>query len=171
MRCCTPVFKLSELETALAERLKGIPADRIVFVGVGNRFRGDDAIGPMIIDLLTGKVPHAIDAGSAPENVTGVIKKLKPRAIVFIDALLFKDAPPGSAYIVESDEISQKGFSHTLSLDFVMDYLRAETGADLFLIGMQPGYIGDMEGLSPGIDVRLQELAISVFNIFGQFTR
>lgn len=171
MRCCTPVFTLSELETALAERLTGIPAERIVFVGVGHRFRADDAIGPMIIDLLTGKVPHAIDAGSAPENVTGVIKKLKPRAIVFIDALIFEKAPPGSAFIVGSDEISQKGFSHTLSLDFVMDYLREETGADVFLIGVQPGYIGDREGLSPGIDVRLQELATSVLKLFDHSTR
>ena len=159
---------MSDLEPALAERLKGITADRIVFVGVGNRFRGDDAIGPMVIDLLAGKVSHAIDAGSAPENVTGVIKRLKPKAIVFIDALIFKDASPGSAFIVESNEISQKGFSHTLSLDFVMDYLREETGSDVFLIGVQPGYIDDKEELSPGIDNRLQELRTIILKIFDQ---
>ncbi|WP_424357955.1 hydrogenase 3 maturation endopeptidase HyCI [Methanocella sp. MCL-LM] len=150
------------LEETLKARLKGIPADQIVFVGIGNRYRGDDAAGPAIIDLLAEKVPHTIDAGSAPENVTGAIKKLKPKAIVLIDALIFKDAPPGSAFVVESDEIAQKGFSHTLSLDFVMDYLRQETGADVFLIGVQPGHIEDMEGLSAGMQEALEKITASL---------
>lgn len=150
------------LAEALKVRLKGIPADRIVFVGVGNRFRGDDAVGPMIIDLLAGIVPHAIDAGSAPENVTGMVKKLKPKVIVLIDALIFKDASPGSAFLVESDEIAQKGFSHTLSLDFVMDYLKEDTGADVFLIGVQPGWIGEQEGLSAGMAGKLATVAEAI---------
>ncbi|CAJ35966.1 hydrogenase 3 maturation endopeptidase HyCI [Methanocella arvoryzae] len=153
-----------DLVEALKARLKGIPADRIVFVGVGNRFRGDDAAGPLVIDLLAEKVPHAIDAGSAPENITGAIKKLKPKAIVIIDALIFKDAPPGSAFIVESEEIAQRGFSHTLSLDFVMDYLREDTGADVFLIGVQPGYLGDTEGLSPGMREALEKIATTILD-------
>jgi hydrogenase 3 maturation protease len=118
----------------------------------------------MIIDMLVDKVPHAIDAGSAPENVTGAIKKLKPKVVVLIDALIFKDASPGSAFIVESEEISQKGFSHTLSLDFVMDYLRQETGADVLLIGVQPGYIGDSEGLSPGMQEAVESILIIVLD-------
>jgi hydrogenase 3 maturation protease len=153
---------LDSLAEALRARLKGIPADRIVFVGVGNRLRGDDAIGPEVVDLLSGTVPHTMDAGSAPENVTGAIKKLKPKAIVLIDALIFKDATPGSAFLVESDEIAQKGFSHTLSLDVVMDYLREETGADVFLIGVQPGHIGDREGLSSGLGDKLKQLSSAI---------
>lgn len=152
------------LAEALKARLKGIPADRIAFVGVGNRFRGDDAIGPVTIDFLMGKVPHAIDAGSAPENVTGSVKKLKPKAIVLIDALIFKDAPPGSAFLVESEEIAQKGFSHTLSLDFVMDYLREDSGADVFLIGVQPGHIADEEGLSPGMQEAIEKIVAIILD-------
>lgn len=153
---------MESLAAALRARLKGIPPEKIVFVGVGNRFRGDDAVGPMVIDLLAGLVPHAIDAGSAPENATGAIKKLKPKAIVLIDALIFKDAPPGSAFIVESDEIAQRGFSHTLSLDFIMDYLKAETGADVFLIGIQPEYVDDYEGLSSGLGDTLKKIVAAI---------
>jgi hydrogenase 3 maturation protease len=153
---------LDGLTEALKARLRDISPEKIVFVGVGNRLRGDDAIGPEIIDHLSGKVPNAIDAGSAPENVTGAIKKLKPKAIVLLDALIFKDAPPGSAFIVESDEISQKGFSHTLSLDTVMDYLRQETGADVFLIGVQPEFVGDSEGLTPAVCLALKEITVSI---------
>jgi len=55
----------------------------VVFVGVGNRMRGDDAIGPALIDLIKGRVPHAIDADGAPENVTSAIRRLEPAVIVF----------------------------------------------------------------------------------------
>lgn len=150
------------LEEVLKERLREIPADGIVFVGVGNRLRGDDAIGPLAIDQLAGRVPHTIDAGSAPENATGAIKKLKPRVIVLIDALIFQDAPPGRAFVVESADISTGGLSHTLSLDFVMDYLREETGADVFLIGVQPGYIGDREGLSANLEKALKAITSTI---------
>ncbi len=144
----------------LKARIGKIQVDKVVFIGVGNRYRGDDAIGPIIIDMLEGQVPHAIDAGPSPENVTSAIKKLKPELIVFIDALIFKDLPPGTPQIVEIDDIRHLGEStHTLSLDVVMEYLKIETTADVFMIGVQPGRIADGEGLSGGIEERLQKLA------------
>jgi hydrogenase 3 maturation protease len=62
-----------ELEGKLKARIGDLPPEKIVFVGVGNRFRGDDAAGPVIIDMLADRVPHAIDAGPSPENATGAI--------------------------------------------------------------------------------------------------
>ena len=157
-----------ELDRKLKARLGGIPSDRIVFVGVGNRSRGDDATGPMIIDRLDRHVPNAIDAGPAPENVTGAIKKLKPRAIVFIDALIFKDLPPGTPQIVEIEDIRHLGEStHTLSLDVVMEYLKIETGADVFMIGVQPGRIADGEGLSQGIEESIKKIVVCIQRSLG----
>jgi len=154
------VNHFGELERKLKARIGGTPADRVVFAGVGNRSRGDDAIGPLVIDRLAGRVPHAIDAGPAPENVTGAIKKLKPAVVAFIDALIFKDLPPGTPRIVEIDDIRHLGEStHTLSLDVVMEYLKMETGADVFMIGVQPGRISDVEGLSPGIQDAIEKIA------------
>jgi hydrogenase 3 maturation protease len=157
-----------ELERKLKTRLGGIPADRIVFVGVGNRSRGDDAIGPLVVDLLADYVPHAIDAGPSPENVTGAIKKLKPKVIVFIDALIFKDLPPGAPQIVEIDDIRHLGEStHTLSLDVVMEYLKLETGADVFMIGVQPERIADGEGLTPGIGGAIKKISVCILRSLG----
>jgi hydrogenase 3 maturation protease len=149
-----------ELGRKLKARIDDLSADRIVFVGVGNRSRGDDALGPLIIDLLGGQVPHAIDVGPSPENFTSAIKKLKPGVIVFIDALIFKESHPGTPQVVEIDDISHLGEStHTLSLDVVMEYLKMETGADVLLIGVQPGRIADREGLSPGIQESIEKIA------------
>lgn len=150
---------LDLLEGRLASRIGSIPPENVVFVGVGNRSRGDDAIGPTVIDMLSGNVPHTIDAGPAPENITGAVKKLKPAAIVFVDALIFRDLPPGIPLMVEIDEIRRCGYSaHTLSLDVVMEYLKKETNADVFMIGVQPGHIADGEGLSPGMEQSVEKL-------------
>jgi hydrogenase maturation protease HycI len=156
---------LKELERELKARIGRIPPERIVFVGIGNRSRGDDAIGPMVADMLAGRVPHAIDAGPSPENLTSTIKKLKPEAIVFIDALIFKELAPGVPQIVEIDDIRHLGEStHTLSLDVVMEYLMMETGADVLMIGVQPGRIENGEGLSPGMREAIEKIADIIIN-------
>ncbi|AFC99068.1 hydrogenase maturation protease [Methanocella conradii HZ254] len=150
---------LEALKKALASRLHGVRPESVVLVGVGNRLRGDDAIGPAIIDMLKGHVPHALDVGEAPENYTSMIKRLKPSVIIFLDALDF-GGMPGSVTLVESEEIQRYGAStHGLSLEVAMDYLRLETGAVVFLIGVQPERVGEGEGLSPSLVKPINDLA------------
>ncbi len=156
---------LRNLRESSRRGIGNLPPDKIVFVGVGNRSRGDDAAGPEIIDMLADRVAHAIDAGPSPENITGAIKRLKPAAIVFIDALLFKDLTPGTPAIVEIDDIRHLGESaHTLSLDVVMGYLKSETGADVFMIGVQPARISEGEGLSRGMEKSLKGVAAIIIH-------
>jgi hydrogenase 3 maturation protease len=150
---------LDSLKNELAARLNDIPGDRVVFVGVGNLLRGDDGIGPMVIRLLEGRVPHALDADSVPENYTGAIKRLKPSAVVFIDALDFGSLP-GSIKLIEAADVQRYGAgTHNLSLDVSMEYLMHETGADVFLVGVQPERIGEGEGISPSLLEPLKRLA------------
>jgi hydrogenase 3 maturation protease len=152
-----------KLKKELAVRLHGVSPDRVVFVGVGNRLRGDDAIGPALIDLLKNRVPHAIDAGSAPENATSAVKRLKPRAVVFLDAAGLGDVPPGQARVVEAGDMEKLGASaHHISLDVVMEYLKEATGADVFLLGVQPERIGEGEHISPSLRRPLKELADAI---------
>lgn len=151
---------IDHLKNELSERLRRFSPDKVVFVGVGNRLRGDDAIGPALIDLLKERVPHALDAGSAPENVTSTVRRLKPSAIVFLDAVHFGDFPPGFIKIVEPADVRKLGATtHNLSMDMVMDYLKESTGADVSLIGVQPERIGEGEGISPSLQRPLNELA------------
>jgi hydrogenase 3 maturation protease len=131
--------------------------------------RGDDALGPMIVDQLIDHGLLGIDAGPTPENVTGKIKRLQSEAIIFIDALVFRDLPAGSPGIVDIDDLRQcGGSSHTLSLDFVMDYVKAETGADVFMIGVQPGQISESEGLSPGMAESIERISSTIIKVSEQ---
>ncbi|MDD1729985.1 MAG: hydrogenase maturation protease [Methanospirillum sp.] len=148
----------------LSLRLGSLDPDEIIFVGVGNRMKGDDAIGPILLDLLHESFSHRIDAGVAPEEYTSVIKRLKPSAIVFFDALDLGSLP-GEIQIIEPEEIARfRGSTHTLSLDLILEYLAEETGADVFVIGIQYARIHDEPGLSPGIEYSIRECAALIYS-------
>ena len=55
----------------LKNRLQG----KALIVGIGNRLRGDDGVGPEIINRLSSPLPHLLlfDVGETPENYLGKI--------------------------------------------------------------------------------------------------
>ncbi|MFB0527612.1 MAG: hydrogenase 3 maturation endopeptidase HyCI, partial [bacterium] len=117
-------------------RLQG----KVSIVGIGNRLRGDDGVGPEIINRIKNPLPSLLlfDVGEAPENYLEKIVKQKPDAIVLIDAVDF-NAPPGTIKIIEKDDIKNESLStHNVSLNLVAKYLQKETSADVFLLGIQP---------------------------------
>ncbi len=118
----------------LSERLKG----RVFLVGIGNTLRSDDAAGPELIERLEEKVgADLLDAGEVPESYLGRIDAAELRAV------------PGTAAIIEIEDIKGKSLSsHQLGLDVFMRFLQAETGADVFLLGIQPRSTGFGEILS-----------------------
>ena len=150
-------FSSDSLSACLTTRFRGIPQDRILFVGVGNRMRGDDAIGPLLLSGLQGYAVNLLDVGATPEEYTGVIKRHNPRVIVFLDALNF-GATPGQVKIVDIEEIAAiANFVHKISLDILMEYLKEETGADIFLIGIQYSRISYTSELTPEVAEAIQE--------------
>ena len=138
---------------------KDILKGKVVIVGVGNILKGDDGLGCILAQRLEGKTKAVcIDGGSAPENFTGKIKKEDPDTILIIDAAdLGKD--PGDFAILARDEILSSGFTtHNLSPAMLMEYLETETGADIYMLGIQPAKVGFGEGLSGVIEKALKEV-------------
>lgn len=116
--------------------------DRIAIVGIGNRMRGDDGVGPALIDRLKNVLPEGgfslFDCGETPENWIIPIINAKPKTVFIVDSVDF-GAPPGSIKIFEPTELGPKGIStHSMSLDIFVNYLKIELGATIFLIGIQP---------------------------------
>lgn len=136
---------------AKRNRLKG----KIVIVGIGNTLRGDDGAGPELIRRLKNSFSQSqppsiylIDAGEVPENYLQKIAGYKPDTILLVDAVDFRGRP-GAARIVEASAIRNDSVStHNASLKLVMEYLKKETRADIFLLGIQPGNLTFGSGLS-----------------------
>ncbi|MEA3312360.1 MAG: hydrogenase maturation protease, partial [candidate division WOR-3 bacterium] len=82
---------------------------KVLVIGVGNRMRADDAVGPLAIDRLqeSADTPEnwmLIDAGEVPENALGLVEKEKPDRVLLIDACDW-DAEPGEVHFFTSEEI------------------------------------------------------------------
>lgn len=127
--------------------------DKVVFLGVGNLMRGDDGAGCVFIKEAKklGKAAihqvYFFDGGQTPENYLEPIVNIKPDSIFIVDAVdfgagagevaLFKKIPPHSSFS-----------THTLSLTFILEYLKKNTQAKIFILGIQPERLDWGTGLS-----------------------
>ena len=79
-----------------------------------------------------------IDAGVAPENVTGRLRALQPDLVLIVDAAQLGQ-PPGTVEWFESEAIAGCSAStHSLPLHVFAGYLESEIGARVAMIGIQP---------------------------------
>jgi hydrogenase maturation protease HycI len=127
------------LATQLADRLKG----SVVVVGVGNPLRGDDAAGCEVARQLEGRsAALVVNAEEIPESHLVRIAASRPDTVLFVDAVDLR-AAPGSIAVLESKQMT--GYcpsTHRVPLGILMECLRRDVGADVFLVAVQPRQIG-----------------------------
>ncbi|MEM2883114.1 MAG: hydrogenase maturation peptidase HycI [Nitrososphaerales archaeon] len=138
-----------KLEKDLSNWLYGMK--KLVIVGLGNRLRGDDAIGLELINTLKGRVGDnifLIEAETTPESYTDVISSFKPTHILFVDAAQF-NKKPGYTRLISMNEIADLPLStHSISLDTLARYLSQSVSAKIALLGIQPKCIDFKEELT-----------------------
>jgi len=111
---------------------------------IGNRYGGDDAIGPYVADQLKDKSNDfvVLDCGTVPENFTSVVKQHKPRNLIIIDAVEM-GLTPGEIRIVPREKIGTMHIStHGIPLSILITYLE-ECIENIFLVGIQPKTMSD----------------------------
>ncbi len=147
----------------------------VVILGVGNRLRGDDAIGCVLCDELKGTVPawglspepHVIDCGDTPENYVEPVAKLAPCRILVIDCCDF-GAEAGEFRLFSRPEIEELSYgllsTHTLPLSLTVELLSVETGAAIELLGIQPERIEFGEEMSEPVQRALPAVVEFVRN-------
>jgi hydrogenase 3 maturation protease len=147
---------MSDLKDKLRERLKG----NVLFVGIGNSMRGDDGIGPKIIEMLEGKVKAGlIDVGEVPESYTDRILAAQADTIVLIDAVDV-GVVPGDLAIMEAKDFTGCAVStHRIPLGVFFRYIQQNSHADMFALGIQAAEIGLGASMSPAVTRSVQHLA------------
>jgi hydrogenase 3 maturation protease len=132
-----------DLKKALREKLK--QASRLAIVGVGSELRGDDAAGILVVGQLASsrvkskKRKFRIFIGAtAPENLTGEIKKFKPSHIIIVDSADLKKKP-GQIKFIDREDFSGASFcTHKLPLKIMIEYLAKSLDCETIVIGIQP---------------------------------
>ena len=117
--------------------------EKLIVLGVGNKLKSDDGVGPFIINKLKDENIENenflfIDAETVPENFTGKIRKENPTHLIIVDACLM-DVQPGDMQIVNKYEFANIGIStHSMSLSFFVKYLEKDTDFKIIFVGIEP---------------------------------
>ena len=137
---------------------------RVAIFGVGAKLRMDDYAGMAVIDALAAKSVAndrllLVSGGSAPENLTGVIRAFKPDFVIVIDAAEIGLAP-GEYRLLEPERISGATFcTHLLPLPVTLHYLERTCGCQSVYIGIQPTSTEQGIGMSAEAEAGVAQLA------------
>lgn len=132
------------LKAQIRRELEG--AKRVALLGVGSDLRGDDAAGIIAAGHLEAackkirlKARLKVFIGAtAPENLTGEIKRFKPTHLIIIDSADMRK-PEGVAALIKTEEVSGISFcTHQLPLSIMVDYLKESLGCRIIILGIQP---------------------------------
>ncbi|MFA6321223.1 MAG: hydrogenase 3 maturation endopeptidase HyCI [Candidatus Omnitrophota bacterium] len=134
---------MPNLEKFLKSRLTN--ANKVALLAIGSEFRGDDTAGILVADnvkklLKTSKRNFKIFIGAtAPENLTGDIKKFNPSHILLVDSVDFHDKPGSIVVLIPKDIGDGVSFStHKMPAKVLMQYFAKSIDCDPILIGIQP---------------------------------
>ncbi|HMU93032.1 MAG TPA: hydrogenase 3 maturation endopeptidase HyCI [Anaerolineales bacterium] len=136
-------MSLNQQLNQLTTKLDELP--RVAVVGIGNTLRNDDGAGILVARELTRREHLAgmhhvlvIQAGHAPENVTGELREFDPDLILLVDAAEFRDVPGAICWVPIQAIEGMSASTHSLPLSMLARYLTLELHCDVALIGIQP---------------------------------
>ena len=143
----------------LAELQSYLEGKRILLLGVGNRLRGDDAVGSLLIERLKGKVDiPLIDAGDVPENYLGPIEDSGAELVLVVDASDM-GAKVGDVAIFDIEQVKGKSVStHTANLSLLFQVIPPEKRPQVIMLGIQPGNTEFGQGLSDPVRATMESL-------------
>jgi hydrogenase 3 maturation protease len=116
---------------------------KVAVVGIGHELNGDDAAGIAIARALqplgeTHDRLLILDAGPAPENQTGVLRRFGPDLVLLVDAAQMNEEPGAVRWLDWQETTGISASTHTLPLYVLSQYLVLEFGCEVALIGIQP---------------------------------
>lgn len=128
-------------------------------MGIGNELHGDDGAGPIIAQRLAASEWLAgrddlliLNGGQAPESMTGPIRRFSPDLILFVDIAFMGQEPGAVCWLPWEETAGLSASSHTLPPYMLAQFLTAELGCQVALLGIQP--LGTSLGASLSAPVR-----------------
>jgi hydrogenase maturation protease len=141
-----------------------------LILGLGNPLRGDDGIGPRVIEEVTRRgLPEGVsslDGGTGGLDLLNVLEGWK--RVVVVDAAdvgrepgqFVRFAPDQARFVKPTDSFSlhHAGLGEVLALANVL----GRTLPEMTIFGVQPARVGWGQGLSPAVEAALPALTDAV---------
>jgi hydrogenase 3 maturation protease len=149
----------------------GMRPRRVVIVGIGNPIRGDDAVGPRIIELLESRPIEDVlflNTESVPEAFTGKVEKFNPTHVLLVDAANFHGAA-GETKLINGEQIGGQAVStHSLPLNIFISYIEKSLDLSVLLLGIQPLSIGLGAPISEIVEATAVSIADTLYKILSE---
>jgi hydrogenase 3 maturation protease len=167
---------IKQLQETLKQLSKDNKSARVVLLGIGNEFNGDDAVGPWVIEHLKGQLPFfenllLINGSNAPENFTSPIRKFQPDLVIMLDAADMGQ-PVGSIDWVDWEHTD--GFSastHTLPPHVLGKFLLQELKTRIAVIGVQVEQVEFDTPMCKQVQKAGKEVAKEIAETFAKYYR
>lgn len=146
---------------------------KVAVVGMGQTLRGDDAVGPIVAGALQGSLPRSesvliVDAGPAPENFTGKIRRFGPDLVLLIDAAELGEAAGRIRLLDHRVCTGISASTHTLPPSVIADYLIGELHCEIALLGIQPLHTDVGAPLSAPVRSAVDQAVAGIMAAFGE---
>ena len=143
---------------------------RLAVIGIGSELNGDDAAGVQVVRSLRRLLPSdlgimLVEAGPAPENFTGPIRRFQPDMALLVDAV---DAGESAGKIVWLEWQHIAGVSaltHGLPPTVFSKFLFQEMQPAVALLGIQAGSVEFDTPPSPAVKKAVRQLSSGLAEI------
>lgn len=119
---------------------------RCLVLGIGNRMRGDDAVGSRAAEELIRQGVAALDCGEMPDNYVGKVWEQQPEELIIVDACDF-GGEPGEIRIFEDGDLERIASAplstHQVPLPMLIGLIQMRQGVArrVRLVGIQPARV------------------------------
>ena len=156
----------TDLKDAIQTKVQG----KVAIIGLGNIIRGDDGLGPKLIELLKARKVNAslFDCGTVPENYIFPILSTSCDTVILVDAADL-GIEPGGVRVFGLEEIGNVSFStHNPSPRLFTDLLKTgKENMNIFVVSVQPKSMALGEPLSEEVLRGLATLSETFFQVLG----
>ncbi len=164
---------MRDLTNPLKQALEG--AERIAVLGVGSELRGDDWAGMAAARAIEeggsardGLKVKVFLGETAPENLTGEIKKFTPTHLLILDCGDF-GGKPGDVRLIDPEQESFNSLftTHKLPIKVLVDYLRTSLPLKASVLLIQPKTIKFGAEMSAEAMDAAREVSAAVLSLCG----
>ncbi len=142
-------------EDKLIKLFELLDSKKILFVGIGNALKSDDAIGIYICKKIqqSNKIETLI-VESGIEKFVGKINSIDPEILILVDCTDF-NKEPGFIKLLPIEQIQDFTVNtHTISVKRISEFFKMKT----FILGVQPENVRFGEEFSKGVINSANEL-------------
>ena len=140
------------------DRLAEIANQKTAFIGLGNRDRGDDAVGLRFVEDLRQLNPNYFfsEEQGLESIILQIMKDKDVDNVIFVDSCDF-GSQPGEIALLKLDSIDETISTHKIPLSMLMALIQSE-GKKAYLVGIQPESLDFGRDISETIKAILERI-------------